>query len=171
MFHFWTSRKCLYKSPECFCSLADRESTRPHGRCLPCHSMNTACNGKPRRRHLRNTARTSAAGLNFPADHPKAARGKKEGLSSCTQSPRRRPKAMRAAKDPVWYPLAPRSGAKAHSRRVGRAQAPPRDETPGRDVSIFVAINIRRICQTSPLQESAHTHTKRKATKHEQPPR
>ena len=47
-------------------------------------------------------ARNSAAGLNIPADHPRAARRKEEGFSSRTQGPRRRPKAMRAAKDPVW---------------------------------------------------------------------
>ena len=41
--------------------------------------------------------------------------------------PRRRPEAMRAAKHPVWKPKAPRSGAKAHSRRVGRPHLPPSD--------------------------------------------
>ena len=39
-------------------------------------------------------ARTSAAGLNIPETEV--------GFSSCTQGPRRRPKAVRAAKDPVW---------------------------------------------------------------------
>ena len=47
-------------------------------------------------------ARTSAAGLNIRADHPRVARRKEEDFSSCAQGPRRRPKAMRAAEDPVW---------------------------------------------------------------------
>ena len=43
-----------------------------------------------------------------------------EDLSSCTQGLRRRPKAMRPAEDPVMVTPAPRSGAGAHTRRVGR---------------------------------------------------
>ena len=76
-----------------FKCLADRESTHPCGRCLPCHSMNSTCNGQPPGSHPRNTARTSAAGLRkhglYTVHH--AARG----LSSCTLGPRRRPKAIR----------------------------------------------------------------------------
>ena len=58
-----------------------KEGTHPRRRCLPCHSMNSRCNGKPPRSHPRNTTRTSAAGLDIPAP---------EG----SRRPHRRPEAM-----------------------------------------------------------------------------
>ncbi len=89
----------------------------------------TWCNGRlhtawgPLRSHHRDMASTSATGLKQQVA---------TGLLFLQPGPRRRPEAMRAAKHPVWKPKAPRSGAKAHSRRGG--QAPPSTEwrNPGR---------------------------------------
>ena len=81
---------------------ADRGSNTP-SQAVPTLSQYEYCmQRKAPRESPQEPARTSAAGLNIPADHPRAARRKEEGFSSCTQGPRRRPKAMRAAKDPVW---------------------------------------------------------------------